>query len=92
MIEYRDVKTPKSIRTRLRWVTARTKLHCKNRIVKITNVLVCIDCKDANYNLIGHTGCCYDCMIKDTCTIINYLVQYLILDAQRRFGNLKRFN
>ena len=35
--------------------------------------------------LIGHTGCCYDCMIKDTCTIINY---HVILDAQRRFGNL----
>ena len=46
-------------------------------------------CKDANYNLIGHTGCCYDCMMTDTCTIINYNVQYLILHAQRRFGNLK---
>ena len=33
-------------------------------------------CKDANYNLIGHTGCCYDCMMTDTCTIINYNVQY----------------
>ena len=47
-----------------------------------------VSCKDANYDFIGHTGC-YDCMIKDTCTIINYHVQYLILDAQRRFGNLK---
>ena len=36
-------------------------------------------CKDANYNLIA---CGYDCMIKDTCAIINYHVQYLILDAQ----------
>ena len=34
------------------------------------------------------TGC-YDCMIKDTCTIINYHVQCLILQAQRRFGNIK---
>ena len=41
------------------------------------------------YNLIGHIDCYYDCMIKDTYTIINYHVQYLILDAQRRFGNLK---
>ena len=24
-------------------------------------------CKDANYNLIGHTDC-YDCMINDICT------------------------
>ena len=29
-------------------------------------------CKNANCNLIGHTGCRYDCMIKDTYTIINY--------------------
>ena len=48
--------------------------------------------QDINYNLISHTGCCYDRMIKDTCIIINYHVQYLILDAQRRFQNLKRFN
>ena len=27
--------------------------------------------------------------VKDTCTIINYHVQYLTLDAQRRFGNIK---
>ena len=26
--------------------------------------------KDANYNLIGHTGC-YDCMITHTCTNYN---------------------
>ena len=29
-------------------------------------------------------------MIKDTCTIINYHIQYLILDAQRRFGNINK--
>ena len=46
-------------------------------------------CKDANYNLIGYTGCCYDCMIKDTYTTINYHVQYLILDAQKRFWKPK---
>ena len=39
--------------------------------------------KDVNYKLIGHTGCCYDCMTKDTIIMSN------ILDAQRRFGNLK---
>ena len=32
-----------------------------------------VSCKDASYDLIGLTGC-YDCMIKDTCTIINYHV------------------
>ena len=31
-----------------------------------------VSCKDANYNLIGHTGC-YDCMIQDTCTNYNQL-------------------
>ena len=49
-----------------------------------------VQCKDANYNLIGHSSY-YDSMIKGTCTctIINYHVQYLILDSQRRFGNIK---
>ena len=47
--------------------------------IKLRNVLVSTVCKDANYNLIA---CGYDCMIKDTCTIINYHVQYLILDVQ----------
>ena len=47
--------------------------------IKLTNVLVSTVCKDANYNLIA---CGYDCMIKDTCTIINYHVQYFILDVQ----------
>ena len=31
-----------------------------------------VSCKDANYDLIGHTGC-YDCMIQDTCTNYNQL-------------------
>ena len=47
----------------------------------MTNVLVSTV---ASYNLIGHTGCCYDYMTKNTCTIINYHVQYLTLDAQRK--------
>ena len=47
---------------------------------------------DANYNLAGHTGYCYVCMIKDTYTIINYHVQYLILDEQKMFGKLNWFN
>ena len=46
------------------------------------------NCKDGNYS----KGYCYDCKIKDTCSIINYHVQYLLLDALRRFGNLKRLN
>ena len=52
-------------------------MHSKNRIIKITNVLVSTVARIQNYNLIGHTGCCYDCMVKDT--IINYHVQYLII-------------
>ena len=50
--------------------------HCKNKIVKITNLLVSIVARNnANYNLIGYTGC-YDCMIKDICVpiIIKYHV------------------
>ena len=43
-----------------------------------------MDSTVANYSLVGHTGCCYDSMIKDTCTIINNHVQYFILDLQRR--------
>ena len=44
--------------------------------------------KYTNYNLNGHTGCYYYCMIEDTCTVINYHLQYLILDAQRRSENI----
>ena len=45
------------------------KLYCKNRIGKITNVLVC-----KMERILVYTGCC-DSMIKYTCTIINYNVQ-----------------
>ena len=33
-----------------------------------------VQLQGANYNLICSTGCCYDCIIKDICTIINYHV------------------
>ena len=46
------------------------KLHCKNRIVKIINVLLCTMARI----FLVYTGCC-DSMIKYTCTIINYHVQ-----------------
>ena len=37
--------------------------HCKNKIVKITNLLVSTVVRDSgNYNLIGHVGCCV-CMV-----------------------------
>ena len=38
-------------------------IHCKNRLVKITNVLDSTVARDANnYDFIGHTGC-HVCMM-----------------------------
>ena len=42
------------------YITQETNLHCKNKIVKITKLLVNTVARNSgNCNLIGHVGCHY---------------------------------
>ena len=48
-------------------------INIYNTAISSSTTRICLiptaSCKDANYNLIA---CGYDCLIKDTCAIINY--------------------